>query len=83
VSVSRATGSLGKNGALQDEHGNPRTGGGKWVADYRDHSGKRHWESFDTRKEAERVLARHVTANKDGRHTPANDKRTVEDAFGS
>ena len=56
---------------------------GKWVADYRDHSGKRHWETFDTRKEAEQVLARHVTAIRDGRYTPANDKRTVQDAFAS
>jgi integrase len=56
---------------------------GKWVADYRDSAGKRHWETFDTRKEAEHVLAAHVTAIKDGRHTPANDKRTLRDAFDS
>jgi len=56
---------------------------GKWVADYRDSAGKRHWETFDTRKEAEQELAKHVTALKDGRYTPANDKRTVRDAFES
>jgi integrase len=56
---------------------------GKWVADYRDHNGARHWETFDTKKEAEQVLARHVTAIKDGKYTPANDKRTVEDAYDS
>ena len=33
---------------------------GMWVADYRDHSGKRHWETFETRKEAEQELAKHV-----------------------
>src|SRR5215471_11340873 len=55
----------------------------KWVADYRDHNGKRRWETFETRKEAEQVLAKHVTALKDGRYTPANDKRTVRDAFES
>ena len=56
---------------------------GKWVADYRDSAGKRHWETFETRKEAEQVLARHVTAIKDGRYAPANDKRTVKDAYES
>ena len=39
---------------------------GKWVADYRDHTGKRHWETFGTRKAAEQELAKHVTAMKDG-----------------
>ena len=56
---------------------------GHWVADYRDKSGKRHWEAFDTKKEAEQALAGHVTALKDGRYTPPNDKRTVHDAFDS
>jgi len=56
---------------------------GKWVADYRDHQGKRHWETFNTRKEAERMLAGHVTAIRDGKYTAANDKRTVADAFQS
>ena len=56
---------------------------GKWVADYRDHTGKRHWETFDTKKAAEQELAKHVTTLKDGRYTPANDKRTVRDAFDS
>jgi len=56
---------------------------GKWVADYRDPTGVRHWETFDTRKAAEQELARHVTAIKDGRYTPANDKRTVRDAYDS
>jgi integrase len=56
---------------------------GKWVADYRDPSGVRHWETFDTRKAAEQELAKHVTAMKDNRYTPANDKRTVKDAYDS
>ncbi len=56
---------------------------GKWVADYRDPTGVRHWESFDTRKAAEQELAKHTTAIKDGRYTPANDKRTVADAYKS
>jgi integrase len=56
---------------------------GKWVADYRDHTGKRHWETYDTKKEAEQIVAQHVTALKDGRYTPPNDRRTVRDAFES
>jgi len=56
---------------------------GKWVADYRDSTGKRHWETFSTRKEAERALAEHVTAIKDNRYVPSNDKRTVSDAYKS
>jgi integrase len=54
---------------------------GKWVVDYRDPKGMRHWETYRTRKEAEQALAMHVTAIKDGRYTPANDKRTVHDAY--
>jgi integrase len=56
---------------------------GRWVADYRDATGKRHWESYDTRKEAEQALAGHVTALKDGRYCSTNDKRTVRDAYDS
>jgi hypothetical protein len=56
---------------------------GKWVADYRDSTGKRPWETFSTRKEAERALAEHVTAIKDNRYVPSNDKRTVSDAYKS
>jgi integrase len=56
---------------------------GKWVADYRDHTGKRHWETFETRKEAETALALSTVAIKDGRYTAPNDKRTVADAVDS
>jgi integrase len=56
---------------------------GKWVADYRDHNGRRHWETFDTKKEAEAALARSTVAIKEGRYVPANDKRTVQDAYDS
>jgi integrase len=56
---------------------------GKWVADYRDHAGKRHWETYRTKKEADRALALHVTAIKDGNYTQPNDKRTVADAYKS
>ena len=30
---------------------------GRWVADFRDRSGKRHWQTYDTRKEADDALA--------------------------
>jgi integrase len=56
---------------------------GRWTVDYRSPDGKRHWETYATRKEAEQNLARHVTAIRDGKYTPANDKRTVKDAFDS
>lgn len=55
----------------------------RWVADYRDATGKRHWESFGTKKAAEQALAGHVTSLKDGRYTPPNDRRVVRDAFDS
>jgi integrase len=55
----------------------------KWVADYRDHTGKRHWETYRTKKEAEQAIALHVTAIKDGNYTQPNDKRTVADAYKS
>jgi integrase len=56
---------------------------GRWVADYRDHNGARHWETFDTRKEAETALARSTVAIKEGRYSAPNDKRTVADAYNS
>jgi integrase len=30
---------------------------GRWVVDFRDHNGKRHWETYDTKKEADDRLA--------------------------
>jgi integrase len=56
---------------------------GKWVADYRDHTGRRHWETYETRKEAQTALAAHTVALKDNRYVPPNDRRTVKDAFDS
>jgi integrase len=56
---------------------------GKWVADYRDHNGKRHWETYLTRKEAEAALAASTVAIRGGRYVAPNDKRTVSAAFDS
>ena len=56
---------------------------GKWVADYRDPSVKRRWETFTTRKEAESAMADHHTAIRENRWVKPNDKRTVKDAFES
>jgi hypothetical protein len=50
---------------------------GKWVADYRDGIGRRHWEIYETRRAAEDALAQHVTALRNGRYVPPNNKRTV------
>ncbi len=55
----------------------------RWIADYRDNTGRRHWETYRTRKEAEQALALHVTTIKDGNFTPPNDRRTVGDAYKS
>jgi hypothetical protein len=56
---------------------------GKWVADYRDATGKRHWESYATRREAETAIARSKVAIKEGRYVSVNDARTVADAYES
>ena len=56
---------------------------GKWVADYRDGTGRRHWETYETRHAAEDALAQHVTALCNGRYVPLNNKRTVREAFES
>jgi integrase len=56
---------------------------GKWVADYRDGTGRRHWETYETRRAAEDALAQHVTALREGRYAPPNNKRTVREAFES
>jgi integrase len=53
---------------------------GKWVADFRDATGKRHWISKDTRKEAEKAFtAAKVSIDRDEYVAP-ND-RTLAEAF--
>jgi integrase len=56
---------------------------GKWIADYRDPTGKRHWETFETHKEAEAALAGATVAIRSNRYVAPNDKRTVTDAYDS
>jgi integrase len=56
---------------------------GRWVADYRDGTGRRHWETYETRHAAEDALAQHVTALCNGRYVPPNNKRTVREAYES
>jgi len=56
---------------------------GKWVADYRDQAGKRRWETYDTRKEAEQAMATSTVAMKNGRYVSPTDRRTLKDAYDS
>jgi len=56
---------------------------GKWVADFRDPAGKRCWQTYDTRKEAEVALAAATVAIRSGRYISANDARTVCSAYES
>ena len=43
---------------------------GRWVLDYRDGSGRRRWESYRTKAEAENALVRALPASRE-RHQPA------------
>jgi hypothetical protein len=54
---------------------------GKWVADYRDPSGRRRWITRDTRKEAEAALAAiHVAIAKDEYVAP-DTTRTLQTVY--
>ena len=50
----------------------------KWVVDYRDRQGKRHWESFRTRKEADAALAERVQQLKKGNYVAPGKEKTFE-----
>jgi predicted aminopeptidase len=54
---------------------------GKWVAEYRDGTGRRHWETYETRRAAENALAQNVTAVREGCYVSPNEKRTVRETF--
>jgi integrase len=55
---------------------------GRWVTDFRDAAGKRHWQSFSTRKQAEAALHGQQVAIKGGTFID-NDRRTVGEAYDS
>ncbi len=50
----------------------------KWVADYRDRQGKRHWETYNTRKEADAALAERVHALSKGSYVAPGKEKTFE-----
>jgi len=47
-----------------------------WVLDYRDRQGKRHWESFRTRKEADAALSERVQQLGKGTYIAPNQEKT-------
>lgn len=48
----------------------------KWVVDFRDHEGKRRWESFDTRKDADEALAKRVGQLRKGTYKAPSEMPT-------
>lgn len=54
---------------------------GKWVADYRDPSGRRHWVTRDTRKEAEAALASVSVAIAKDEYVAPDAARTLQTVF--
>jgi len=54
---------------------------GKWVADYRDPSGRRHWITRDTRKEAEAALASVSVAIAKDEYVAPDAARTLQAVF--
>lgn len=52
----------------------------KWILDYRDQQGKRHWETIDgNRKDAERVLADRIKEIGKGEYQSVRDQRTFDE----
>ena len=52
---------------------------GKWVLDFRDHEGKRRWETYETRKQADDALARRIGEVKGGVYRAPADLPTFEE----
>ncbi len=52
---------------------------GKWVLDFRDRQGKRHWESYRTRKEADAALAERVQQLGKGTYISPSKEKTFSD----
>ena len=51
---------------------------GKWVVDFRDQHGKRRWETYETRKQADDALAKRIAEVKGGVYRSAADLPTFE-----
>jgi integrase len=49
---------------------------GKWVVDFRDQHGKRRWETYDTRRQADDALAKRIGEVKGGSYRSAADLPT-------
>ncbi len=52
---------------------------GRWVLDYRDGAGRRRWETFDTKAEAEDAFARAVPASRERQFPAVDPDVTVRD----
>lgn len=53
---------------------------GKWVADFRDATGRRHWQSYETKREAEAALHRQAVQIESGKFI-ADGNHTVGEAY--
>lgn len=51
---------------------------GKWVVDFRDHDGRRRWETYETRKQADDALAARIGEVKAGVYRAPADLPTFE-----
>jgi integrase len=52
---------------------------GKWVVDFRDQTGRRRWETYDTRREADDALSKRIGEVKGGSYRAAADLPTFEE----
>lgn len=53
---------------------------GRWVVDFRDHTGARRWETYATKDEATAALADRTTDLRDGRYRPPDAIPTFREA---
>ena len=53
---------------------------GRWIVDFRDHDGKRHWETYRTQKEAKDALAHRLEQLRKGTYREPAKIPTVKDA---
>lgn len=50
---------------------------GKWILDFRSQDGKRHWETYDTQKEAKQELGKRLEEVRKGTYRAPADVPTV------